>query len=52
MLEATFLKTVVFMALVVSLDKPFPWAVGFFFGDTELRLELWNVIAGLLGFDD
>ncbi len=52
MLEATFLKAVVFMALVVSQDKPFPWAVGFFFGDTELRLELWNVIAGLLGFDD
>ena len=52
MLEATFLKTFVFMALVVSLDKPFPWAVGFFFRDTELRLELWNVIAGLLGFDD
>ena len=51
MLEATFLKAVVFMALVVSLDKPSPWAVGFFFGDTELRLELWNVIAGLLGFD-
>ena len=52
MLEAIFLKAAVFMALVVSLDKPFPWAVGFFFGDTELRLELWNVIAGLLGFDD
>ena len=52
MLEATFLKAVVFMALVVSLDKPFPWAVGSFFGDTELKLELWNVIAGLLGFDD
>jgi hypothetical protein len=52
MLEATFLKAVVFMALVVSLDKPFLWAVGFFFGDTELRLELWNVTDGLLGFDD
>ena len=52
MLEATILKAVVFMALVVSLDKPFPWAVGFFFGDTEFRLELWNMIARLLGFDD
>ena len=52
MLEATFLKAVVFVALVVSLDKLFPRAVGFFFGDTELRLELLNVIAGLLGFDD
>ena len=40
------------MALAESLDKPFPWAVGFLFGNTELRLELWNVIAGLLGFDD
>ena len=29
-----------------SLDKPFPWAVGFFFGNTELSLELWNAIAG------
>ena len=28
-----------------SLDKPFPWAVGFFFGNTELSLELWNAIA-------
>jgi len=35
-----------------SLDKPFPWAVGFFFGNTELNLELWNVIAGVSGFDD
>mgnify|MGYP001411602188 CR=1 FL=1 len=53
MLEATFLKAVVFMALVVSLDKPFPWAVGFFFGNGELivydmsgkeiwRWETWN----------
>ena len=28
------------------------WAVGFFFGNTELSLELWNVIAGGSGFDD
>ena len=39
-------------ALAESLDKPFPWAVGFFFGNTELSLELWTEIAGLLGFDD
>ena len=43
---------VVAVALAESLDKPFPWAMGFFFGNTELSLELWNVIAGLLGFDD
>ena len=35
-----------------SLDKPFPWAVGFFFGNTELSLELWNAIAGGSEFDD
>ena len=35
-----------------SLGKPFPWAVEFFFGNTELSLELWNVIAGISGFDD
>jgi len=23
------------------------WAVGFFFGNTELSLELWTVIAGV-----
>ena len=27
-------------------------AVGFFFGNTELSLELWNIIAGISGFDD
>ena len=39
-------------ALAESRDKPFPWAVVFFFGNTELSLELWNVIAGVSGFDD
>jgi len=39
-------------ALAESLDKPLEWAVGFFFGNTELSLELWNVIAGISGFDD
>ena len=39
-------------ALAVSLDKPLEWAVGFFFGNVELSLELWTVIAGISGFDD
>ena len=43
---------VVVEAMTVSLDKPLEWAVGFFFGNTELSLELWNVIAGVSGFDD
>ena len=43
---------VVAEALAVSLDKPMEWAVGFFFGNTELSLELWNVNAGIAGLDD
>jgi len=43
---------VVAQALAVSLDKPLGWGVGFFFGNTELSLELWAVIAGISGFDD
>ena len=43
---------VVAQALAVSLDKPLEWAIGFFFGNTELSLELWTVIAGISGFDD
>ena len=43
---------VVAEALAVSLDKPLEWAVGFFFSNTELSLELWTVIAGISGFDD
>jgi len=39
-------------ALAVSLDKPLEWAVGFFFGNVELSLELWTVISGISGFDD
>jgi len=38
--------------LAVSLDKPFLWAIGFFFGNTELSLELWTVIARISGFYD
>ena len=37
---------------VNAIDKPLEWAVGFFFGNTNLSLELWNVIAGISGFDD
>ena len=40
---------VVAEGLAVSLDKPLEWAVGFFFGNTELSLELWNVISGDFG---
>ena len=43
---------VVATALAESLGKSYPWAVGFFFGNTELSLELWNIIAGISGFDD
>jgi len=39
-------------ALAVSLDKPFPWAVGFLSGNPQLSLELWTVIAGISGLDD
>ena len=31
---------VVVEALAVSLDKPLEWAVGFFFGNTDLSMEL------------
>ena len=43
---------VVAVALALSLDKPLEWAVGFFFDNTELSLELWAVIAGISGLDD
>jgi len=43
---------VVATALAESLDKPFPWALGFFFGNTELSMELGTVIAGISGVDD
>jgi hypothetical protein len=39
-------------AMAISLDKPLERAVGFFFGNTELSLELWTVISGISGFDD
>jgi hypothetical protein len=43
---------VVAAGLALSLDKPLEWAAGFFFGNVELSLELWTVIAGISGFDD
>ena len=38
---------VVAAALAESLHKPFPWAVGFLFGNTQLSLDLWTVMAGI-----
>ena len=43
---------VVAEALAASLDKPLEWAVGFFFGNTDLSLELWTVMSGISWFDD
>jgi len=43
---------VVPQGLALSLDKPLEWAAGFFFGNTELSLELWATISGISGFDD
>ena len=34
---------------VNAIDKPLELAVGFYFGNTELSLELWTVIAGGIG---
>ena len=39
-------------ALSQSMGKSFNWVVGFFFGNTELALDLWTVISGITGFDD
>ena len=44
-------NNVVAEGLAVSLDKPLECAIGFFFGNTELSLELWTVIAGISGLD-
>ena len=43
---------VVAAGLAASLERPLEWAGGFFFGNTELSLELWTTIAGISGFDD
>ena len=45
-------NNVVAEGLAVSLDRPLEWAVGFFFGNVELSLELWTVVSGISGFDD
>jgi len=45
-------NTVVAEFSALSLDKPLEWAVGFFFGNTELGLERWTMISGISGFDD
>ena len=45
-------NNVVAEAMAISPDKPLEWAVGFFFGNVELSLELWTTIAGISGFDD
>ncbi len=39
-------------ALAESLDKSFPWNVGFPFVNVEPILELWNIISDISGFDD
>ena len=45
-------SNVVATAIAESLDKSEEWSVGFFFDNTELALDLWTVISGILGFDD
>ena len=35
-----------------SLGKSYPWVVGFFFGNAELSMELWTIIAGISGVYD
>ena len=39
-------------AIAAPMDKPLEWAIGFFFGNVELSLELRTVIHGISGFDD
>ncbi len=43
---------VVVYALVLSLEKPLEWSVGFFFGNPELSCELWNAISGISDMDE
>jgi len=43
---------VVTQGLVIAMDKPSVWAIGFFLGNVELSLALWKVISGISGFDD
>jgi hypothetical protein len=39
-------------AFAEPLARPLEWAVGFSFGNTELSLEQWTVIAEISGFAD
>jgi hypothetical protein len=43
---------VVAAGLAAALEKPQEWAVGFFFGNPGLSMELWTVICRISGFDD
>jgi len=45
-------RNVVAAGLALSLGKPLEWAVGFFFGNVELSMELWTTIVAISGFDD
>ena len=45
-------NNVVAEALAVSLDRPFPWAIGFLYGNIEVSIGLWTIITGISGFDD
>ena len=38
--------------MATSLDKPLAWAIGFFFGNNGLGIELWVTITGISGSDD
>ena len=38
--------------LAESLGKSYPRPIGFFFGNTELSMELWTANAGISGFDE
>ena len=39
-------------ALPESLDKPFPWEVGFCLGNIELSMNFCTVMTGISGIDD
>ena len=45
-------NNVVAATLAESLGKPLPWAVEFFFGNTELSPSLRTGTSGISGFDD
>ena len=50
--EVLWSGNVVATALAESLDKSYPWAVGFLFGNTQLSLELWTTIGSISGLDE